>query len=796
MQCYECEARCATVTARHFGRIMPFCDEACSHAYHVLRVGAPLGTDDPIPMEAQQPRTIAFDGTRLGTGVLEGDEMLRDFVLPTEGININGGFCMLYWPGYAPVRVVAKRLSKKQVLAAIVADRLKPLFMGGPATTGSRYAQIIFRTPIVLQRKKETVQVTTDKMQWWLILRRVDAPVLRDYVTAQYKLPQPPRHLWLPGVARDEAFMRAFARTFAYRMIVGITDPGPGNFLVQHQPQRGELPVIYSLDEASAFDPKLAPGPAKPWLDSNLAKAKGRTDAIDALKPLMSYIMELTSQNWRRDPATLREQVRAQLYELRGDLDAKLAQEWLEYVMQNCNTLERDWARLVSLDATIVPPAPTAEPPAASMEVLSLVPPPLADPEPDHEEEELAQQDPAEEERIHLELVKELEKPAPKVLHLPGRPELFGTGDLKEVYHRLTFGREGQQYQRSQIKSLLQKAIRRNLPELAHFAAALLLGSFQVTNLVNRLLTIACEDISLGNFECLKRACQLEQLRAELYSTEKLPGREGVARWRQELRNHERFRQAVWVCVQLMCVSPKTRICDHAGMVLLNTGPKDQPEPVSTHGFLQALGQTERGNLERERALFLYAARHISPGDHKQSVKNMLQMVKLIQTHLATIPALARVAHYCHFSLEARNATHPQKIAGKNNFASALFLCTRPIAQIRLTLENVDLTGVTTQVVPLYTRLIAGQQLPAVPLWALDKHTGRGPERPNESFLLAEQEALRPRHEAPDDYYARAVELGKLKDEKEYQEREAKKAEQSRKRRLAAEDRKQKKAKE
>jgi hypothetical protein len=769
MECHACQARPASIQACHFGQTRAFCGSNCSDAYHVSLVGPPL---DAVPHQ------LEFDGTRLGAGVLHGSTMFSNWQLTSEGINLQGGFVTLHVPGMAPVDVLAKRLSKSQVLAAIVADRLKQLFMGGPLTTGSRYAQVRFDTTITLERptklagKTEQINVAkAGENYWFLLLKRItDAPMLRNFVVQQYGLYDGVRHLQLPGVERDEEFMRGFARTFAYRMLVGITDPGPGNFLVKRD-QQG-LPRFYSLDEASAFDPKLAPGPVKPWLQANMAKAKGRKEAIDSLRPLLPYITELTASSWRNQPDQLREQVRAQLAQVL-DLSPKQRDEWLRYVTENLNSLERDWAELV--DAA---PAPmvVAQPPAPpSMNALALEPPPEpVDPGGDEPEFDV-DKEVAEHELLIQELQQASQQPVVPVLSLPGQPHLVGTSDLHESYYKLSFGAGPQRYQKSQIKSLLQKAIRRNLPQLAQFAAAMMLGSFQVTNLCNRLLTIACEDISVGNLECLRTACKLERLRQELYSSKKLEApNQDVARWRQELRNSERFRKAVYVCVAMMCQSPKSRLCDHAGMVLLT---KSVPgiAPLVASEWQAQLDLVQRGALDSEEALFRAAQRHIDPSDHKLSVRNMMIMTLGVASwlRLHQMPELARVAQDCHFSLEARNATHPQKIAGKNNFSTALLLVTRPRAEIQVQLD-LDLSDVETQVQPLYVRLIAGQQLPVMPAWALDKHTGRGPEKPNESFIVAEQQALEPRHHSFDHYYVRAFELSKQKDQKLFAEQEQK----------------------
>jgi hypothetical protein len=197
------------------------------------------------------------------------------------------------------------------------------------------------------------------------------------------------------------------------------------------------------------------------------------------------------------------------------------------------------------------------------------------------------------------------------------------------------------------------------------------------------------------------------------------------------------------------------------------------------------LDQVERGSLESEEALFRHAERHIDPADHKTSVSNMRVMVQYVAAWLRAhqLPNLARVATDCDFSLEARNATHPQKIAGKNNFSAALLLVTRSLTDLRLEMPGLVLSAEDQEVQQLYVRLIAGQHLPVMPAWALDKHTGRGPEKPNESFVVAEQQALQPRSPTPDQYYARAFELSKLKDQKLFAEQEQKRLQASRKRR-------------
>ena len=681
---------------------------------------------------------LKWDGSFLHG--IDGTNSLSDWVVPEEGINLQGGIATLrLTPHHKPERVVMKRLKKLDVLRAVVCDRFKKHFPSGPQTTGSHYARIMFAGTFTLQRtlrasgKMETVQVApNDEAHWFLILRYIDAPVLRSFVTSAYHLGSPPKTLWLPekfadGDAADQ-FMLAFSATFAYRLMLGVTDPGPGNFLVKKvvRVEKGERydlitgsPVIYSLDEGSAFSDKLKPGIDKTWLDSNLGKTKQSTLATERLGKYTNHVYGLVDK-WLAQPLVAG--LRVELNDM-GELTDTQKEDMIHYVTQNLTSLKNDWDRYVNN-----PPSPSA------FSSPSSSPP----------------------------------RPSSPSVHVT-----FGADDLKQSYHRSTFGAPGNAYSNAEITSLLQKAIRRNLPVLAQFSAAMLLVSLQVTKLCNRLMTIATEDIGIGNLHCTELAVQLHMLKEQLYSSEKVPSPNGdVAAWRRDLRNSEEFRTKLWQCVHEMCISPKTRIGDHMSMVLLgqNTALDPLDRPAIKGAFLDVLAH--RGAYAKEEGLMRQLARHLDPSNLPLARKNILTICDEALSALADEKELPsgefiyykQAMEYCKRTIEARNETKPTKLAGKTSLATIVLMCSRPRHQINLYLPAGTLGRGIPYCPQVYGDILKGTNLPSIPAYAKDKHTTYIPGG-NELFLRTEIKALTPEHQpCPDPYYERALTRAVQKD--------------------------------
>ena len=322
------------------------------------------------------------------------------------------------------------------------------------------------------------------------------------------------------------------------------------------------------------------------------------------------HLVSLRSPAVWRNRSDLDLAVRAELAAVR-DLDSKQRDELADYVVSNLRTLERDWAIFCDLAPEALPAAPPPPVERMSIDDGGGYDPTNEAHAIEDEDDEAAEGDvakmPSEEavarrqadERSPEEAVASLPPSAPYA----GGRALFGRADLGNAYWKQSYAAEpGKAYSNAAIKSLLQKAIRRNLPELAHFAAAMMLASFQVTNLCNRLMMIASEDIGIGNTACLRLAVELNRLKVRLWNDREkdklaLPGGKRVARWRHDLRDSAEFREMLHRVVGAMCTSAKTRLCDHIAMIVMD--PK-QVTGLAADGELQLA--LERGAPEEEVA--------------------------------------------------------------------------------------------------------------------------------------------------------------------------------------------------
>lgn len=691
--------------------------------------------------------------------------LFSDWCLPDSGINIRGGFASMRFPdaSAAPVRVVVKRLSPRQAHAALAADRLKRALPLGTPCIGSFVTRMRFLDPVRLHRglgngATKRVELRAE-LDTYLVQRFVDdAPTLREYVRDNHGASDAEvRHLWLPPEDEDRGLLIEFAACCCHRLVLGITDPGPANFLVRElegtweddgsdRPRRR----LYSLDEASAFSAELAPGTGKTWLAANLGRSKGRASAFDRLRPLLPFVAALGAR-WRSAEANAR--VRQELRASLGESLRERAAAWGDYVAGNALTLERDFAALAG-----IPPA-LPLPPATIKEKEEEAP---------EAEEEGEEEPPKKKSKKTSAAAKKNKKqtkaprPVPPPAPLsPDRPHLFGRADLREVYKAMSVGREGQRFRMRELKSLLQKAIRRNLKPLAHAAAALMLGSHQVTNLCNRLLTISTEDISLGCLEVWKAAAALADLKQSLYSSKKAQyrladGRTLVeaARWRDELRNSEPFRARLHALVDAMCEAPKTRLCDYLSMTCISPGQQEsagKPVPALDQEALHRLALEARRDPQGvEPALFRFLGRHLGPTNDARTENNVWCALR-VALALARSDEHRHAVRACDTAIRVRNETATEKFAGKTALAAAFLLCTRPLDQID---PPSPLPAPPAPSDPtlraLYADVIAGRNLPRQPLpdWVHDKHTGyRGPDA-EQRFVTTEEAGLQPRARA------------------------------------------------
>jgi hypothetical protein len=808
MLCSACESRPATISCRHFGGpSAPFCGRTCIHNHHGRLVGGRLGLPIASPFETAPGVLRWLEAER------DASPLFSDWELPEQGLNIRGGFASMRYPDATSdsVRVIVKRLTPLAARAALAADRLKHVLPGATPEIGSFVARMRFLEPVELERElgngSRKRVVLGDKLETYLVQRFVEAPTLRRYARDRFGARADVKRLWLPPDSLDRGLLIEFAWCCAYRLALGITDPGPGNFLVQEaadaweddedtQPARR----VYSLDEASAFSSQLAPGSAKTWLAANLGRAKGRGSAFDELRPLLGSVAELGAI-WRS--SDVGERVRAELHRALGAAHASEVGQWTDYVVQNLDTLERDFAALVGAISAVDGPVP----PAARLDAMDLVEeagevreafdreeddaPDAAEPadvieeveaeareeKVQDEEEEEEKPDPKGKTKAKAKPAKRPPPPPPAPLS-PAQPYLFGYADLTAAYKGLSVGHEGRRFKMRELKSLLQKSIRRGLKPLAHAAAALMLGSHQVTNLCNRLMTISTEDISLGRVEIWEAAVALARLKRERYSTKKaeyrLPdggGTVSAARWRAELRNDEQLRSRLFALIEAMCEAPKTRLCDYIGMTCISVGQQQsfgmQPPLVASN--LRARLEAARGDLAREQDFFRFVGMHLGGSYNDITQRNVREFLRAAEGAART-EVHKRAVRACGEAIAIRNETATGKFAGKTNLAAAILLCTRDDAEMGPAepLPPAPAAG-APEVRALYENVISGRNLPSQPLpsWVRDKHTGNVGPHANRDFIVSEELALnpRPRTVRLGDYYEKALELSKKKDQ-------------------------------
>jgi hypothetical protein len=161
-------------------------------------------------------------------------------------------------------------------------------------------------------------------------------------------------------------------------------------------------------------------------------------------------------------------------------------------------------------------------------------------------------------------------------------PWILPDTDLGELYTgATTYG--GLPLSAGQLVRVLQHAVRTSQPLVAHQAAVRLLASTHPDLLCENLVLLSVTDVGLANLEAMQlcirtlglyyRICHDEYQKKDIL----LSTGQTTKLWRRDLRNDARIRQAVALCIETLCFSPKSREAQHAAVVYFS-GPKS-PTP-------------------------------------------------------------------------------------------------------------------------------------------------------------------------------------------------------------------------
>lgn len=274
-----------------------------------------------------------------------------------EGINIIGGFAL-----FRGLPVFVKRFPSKQAASgALAADQLLGLFPP-LKPLGGFIARISFPAEIAIDRGTHgTVRIANDpkgRPYWYLVQPRlVGAESLARYVERVHGRPHDTR-LWLPPLASQPALVQALLAAYLFRMVVGVKDPGAGNFLVSderaQQTHAAEDLVVYPVDLGSAFSEELHPrhgARRKPWLRANLTGSEG----LAQLRELRAEAERLRA-SWARTAQVVH--IDWQVRHTRHACNERWVQSAVAYASQNLATLAADFEELTATAEERVAPLP------------------------------------------------------------------------------------------------------------------------------------------------------------------------------------------------------------------------------------------------------------------------------------------------------------------------------------------------------------------------------------------------------------------------------------------------------
>ena len=380
----------------------------------------------------------------------------------------------------------------------------------------------------------------------------------------------------------------------------------------------------------------------------------------------------------------------------------------------------------------------------------------------------------------------------------------FPVTDWEESFYRVGYGG----YQVSDLKSALQKDIRRNNAESARFFAMVLLASHKVENLVNRLTVIASEDISIADNRLVLLAKTTQNLYMAKRGALEKSGAKGA--WK-ELRNDLELRYAILQLVTELSNARKSRITDHALSYHCFPLERDD-EPIyavlppginarstlSVPAFGAILDEViisdvwsealERKAFEEVRKILrppvLWSVLpNKRPAINFQKKKLAAAFAELNQPcrvqrlarkfdldHprvVATLRALCDIAlHRMQF---ASAALVPKGLPGKVQLCHSILLFTRAYESSAMRSYNppapfIESPAVRLECTARFAALIAGVGHIPIPRYALDQHTNKAIDRSLEGFFRREHEALTPIGAINDPYRVQCLAMARNRD--------------------------------
>jgi hypothetical protein len=322
---------------------------------------------------------------------------------------------------------------------------------------------------------------------------------------------------------------------------------------------------------------------------------------------------------------------------------------------------------------------------------------------------------------------------------------LFPDDDLQHIYSTDSY--KNCPYSPGRLVQILQNAIRCNQPPIAHEAAARLLASMQSHMLMEQLVILAAGEVGLGNLEALQLCVRSMQHHNKFYRTMKdktiqVGPNVETMQWRRDLRNLHPLRQMIALCVETLCLSPKSREAVHAAVVFFS-----KPNQKIPH-FVWAMGAT----LGEEEALFQAFA--VALGSRYDA--------KILHEMYNRFPA-SPILRSLYDGMRLLNPMQGEPWKGKYLLALTVMFLTRPDTCYNLAVQvPLSQDRIFTQISQnLYAQLIHAQlPLPPTPPCFQSIH---------QALKVAER-LRQPRfHAAEDNYFPRALLLAQQQQQQQQQ---------------------------
>lgn len=370
---------------------------------------------------------------------------------------------------------------------------------------------------------------------------------------------------------------------------------------------------------------------------------------------------------------------------------------------------------------------------------------------------------------------------------------LADTKDLTESYYRQLIN--GQAI--DEVVSAAQKEWRRNHPQEARYYAALMILSFKVEHIMNRMMIGCMEDISIANNNLLLFAVETHkyytQLRRQCDQSDRI-GRSNVKSWRQDLRNNLELRSRVAQLITAMCRSEKSRITDHIFSVFYDIrarrytldqlqdmiSPSRNNNVVSFKSMLRDASENRSDYAKHEAVVFHRLAVYFEIARLKfetqkeikapEEIARMLlkNFVELSERYLRDeeLKRVARALEYMCTDVCLKKRKSDGKFPCKLPFTHWALLFTRPLNQLVSDPVDCESEICSEEAVSRYEAILQKKQQIEIPLYALDRHTLRGHQinggtqvdSTTSGFYRREHAALEPLSTAVvDSYHEEAV---------------------------------------